>query len=176
MKAGKYNTPGGDSLDNSKNKKEEAGTSTFKPESVAAAVVIILIAAVVFTIFFNRKEITGRQYSACKSNGINIMTAIRFYAADNEGHFPPTLALLTPDYLRTLPTCPASEKNTYATTYRAIIDPADSSKDRFTFYCSGGSHKQWIKSEENHPVFTSKDGGMIIESLEGRKNPVNLEE
>lgn len=73
---------------------------------------------------------TGKLYR-CSSNQNGLATALEMYATDNVGTYPSSLALLTPSYLKTLPTCPTGGPG-YARTYRTCTDP-----NAFTFYCTG---------------------------------------
>lgn len=69
----------------------------------------------------------------CRSNLRNVSTALEMYSTDASGRFPPTLASLEPDYLRTIPTCPARGADTYSAGY-------DRSADTYTLFCRGLNH------------------------------------
>ncbi len=58
---------------------------------------------------FERSKM-GAQLVACTSNLKNIATATEMYATDHGGQLPTSIQQLTPEYLRTLPTNPASGK------------------------------------------------------------------
>lgn len=49
-----------------------------------------------------------RSLQDCRSNLKNLGTALEMYSTDACGRYPSSLSSLTPDYLVTLPTCPAS--------------------------------------------------------------------
>ena len=49
----------------------------------------------------------------CKRNLRNIATALEMYSTDYGGRFPPTLVDTTPNYLRTVPTCPSTKTVAY---------------------------------------------------------------
>ncbi len=73
------------------------------------------------------------QTTACKSNLKNYATALEMYACDYSGKYPLEMQALTPNYLRTLPTCPAAGTTTYA--YQRTEQP-----DNFTVICQGNHH------------------------------------
>ncbi|MCL5773285.1 MAG: hypothetical protein M1536_02760 [Firmicutes bacterium] len=95
---------------------------------------------------------------ACESNLWNMGTALEMYATDNNGHYPISLSQLTPDYLRSIPTCPAAGKDTYSISYTSSQNP-----DAFTFYCSGNNHQE-VDAGENYPIYTSA-GGLLSKKL-----------
>jgi hypothetical protein len=73
-------------------------------------------------------------FTSCKSNFKNIGTAMEMYSENNGGRYPPSLSYITPNYLRTIPTCPSAGMQTYMYINRS--DP-----DIYTVWCSGASHK-----------------------------------
>jgi len=72
--------------------------------------------------------------TVCKSNLKNIGTAMEMYAHDNRGFYPRKLDDLTPQYLKTLPTCPVADKLTYH--YVSVTEPVPC----YTVYCRGKYH------------------------------------
>jgi len=70
-------------------------------ELVTVWAIICILAAILFPVFARARE-KGRQ-ATCMTNLMNVGVAMRMYAADNWGHFPPTdndlMPLLTPRYL-----------------------------------------------------------------------------
>ncbi|MGE0491090.1 MAG: hypothetical protein AB7S38_17920 [Vulcanimicrobiota bacterium] len=66
----------------------------------------------------------------CKLNLAELRTQIEMYSTDWSGHYPPNLALLTPNYFKTLPTCPTTRTAGYA------LDPGDVPWD-LTIVCQG---------------------------------------
>lgn len=62
-------------------------------------------------------------FTACISNVKNIGAALEMYSTDWSGSFPPTLSNLTPNYLKTIPSCPAAGADTYSTGYRNVLLP-----------------------------------------------------
>ncbi|MGE0492296.1 MAG: DUF3352 domain-containing protein [Vulcanimicrobiota bacterium] len=95
------------------------------------------------------------QYTACKSNLKNIATACEMYSTDWSGRYPTELALLTPNYLKTIPSCPAAQKDTYTGTYQMGTSP-----DSYRFACEGNHHSE-VASED--PYYTS-DQGLMAEA------------
>lgn len=91
------------------------------------------------------------QATTCVSNLKSITTAFDMYATDSNGSLPPTLGTLTPDYLRSVPTCPAAGKDTYSASYQ-ISEHHD-----YTLFCSGHHHGA-MKMPKNHPAYTSQAG------------------
>lgn len=92
------------------------------------------------------------QLTACKSNEKNIATALEMYASDNVGRYPTDLKpLITGNYLRMIPTCPAAGKDTYTETYQVQNTP-----DLFSFYCRGNHHG--TLAPENHPAYNAEMG------------------
>ena len=88
------------------------------------------------------------QLTACKSNLKNVATSLEMYSCDNQGHYPANLTLLTPNYLRVIPQCPASGRETYSQGYRSATTP-----DAYTVFCQGQSHGQ-----ANFPQYNSFTG------------------
>ncbi len=90
------------------------------------------------------------QLTACKSNLRNIGTALEMYSTDYSGRYPTSSTLLTPNYLKTIPTCPAVGECTYV--FQTASNP-----DLFTVVCSGDNHRI---PALNYPQFTSVKGGV----------------
>ena len=86
------------------------------------------------------------QIVACKANLKNFSTALEMYASDNAGRYPESTSMLTAgNYFKTLPTCPASGKDTYSETYKMGTNP-----DSYSFRCSN--------KEANDLAYTSEEG------------------
>lgn len=58
-------------------------------------------------ILFGFPQVVRFSPTVCRSNLKNVATAIEMYQTDWNGASPSTLASLTPNYLKTLPKCPA---------------------------------------------------------------------
>lgn len=59
--------------------------------------------------------------TGCLSNLKDIATALEMYSSDY-GVFPSSLEALTPDYLKSIPECPPTGKNTYSGSLKMIKD------------------------------------------------------
>lgn len=94
------------------------------------------------------------QYSKCDSNLNAIGTALEIYSENNNEQYPPSLAMLTPDYLKTIPTCPSGGMKTggYAATYQVSHD-----MKAYTFYCQGMNHSN-VAIGSNYPQYSSYSG------------------
>lgn len=85
------------------------------------------------------------QFTACKSNIKNIATALEMYSTDWSGKYVPEdrgLSLLTPNYLKTIPECPAAKSVTYS--YDEGLDAelnGEAYQDYYMLRCKGGHHK-----------------------------------
>jgi prepilin-type N-terminal cleavage/methylation domain-containing protein len=99
-------------------------------------IAIIAILAAILVPNFLRARAQG-QLTACKSNMKNIGTAMEMYSSDNQGRYPTGITLITPNYLKTIPTCASAGNITYSYTYTTV-------PDSYTAYCSGTYHKGMI--------------------------------
>lgn len=70
------------------------------------------------------------QLTACKSNLKNLATACEMWSTDNSGRYPMELSQLPPNYMKTIPTCPATAEARYS--YERAEAP-----DNFTMRCTG---------------------------------------
>ena len=94
------------------------------------------------------------QLTACKSNVKNLATSLEMYSTDNAGHYPTSLAPLTPNYLKKLPQCPSAQKVTYG--YVRAETP-----DAYTLWCGGCYHHASGINEPNYPQYTSYSGLLV---------------
>ena len=95
-------------------------------------------------VFFLPNFIRGRPRGGvvpCKSNLKNLGTALEMYSTDFQGHYPPTLAQLTPSYIKTIPTCPSAGVETYSATYEVQLGDKKV-PDHFTIFCKGHNHER----------------------------------
>ena len=125
-----------------------------------AFLMIILLAAMILLPNFTRAKASG-LYTQCQSNCINIGAALKMYAGDNNGSYPPKLEMLTPNYLKTIPTCRGYEvkfeiirrkRPSYCDTYKVGNDFSS-----FTLYCGSRDHNE-VNVRDNFPQYNSKDG------------------
>ena len=121
------------------------------------------------------------KLTRCTSNLRVIGTALEMYSTDWSGRYPRELAKLTPNYLKTMPTCPATEPTRILPaidvgccgiylfepphlreipvgpgydTYIATYQ-ATAAPDRYTIFCAGHHHPQ---IPENFPRYTASEG------------------
>jgi prepilin-type N-terminal cleavage/methylation domain-containing protein len=112
-------------------------------------IAIIAILAAILVPNFIRARAQG-MLTACRSNLKNIGTALEMYSTDNAGRYPSAKANLTPDYLKTIPTCPSVGNDSYA--YTSATSP-----DAYTVYCSGTNHSG-ASIAANFPQYNSAQG------------------
>lgn len=92
---------------------------------------------------------------ACKSNLKNIGTAMEMYSIDWNGKYPAGgKSQLTPNYLKTIPECPAAGTDTY----RMALGPSapyntKSYEDYYFIECQGRSHVPF-DIPQNYPQYT----------------------
>ena len=107
-------------------------------------IAIIAILAAILVPNFIRARAQG-QLTACKSNLKNIGTAMEMYSTDWSGKYPSAstdMALLTPNYLKTIPECPAAGTNSYVAAYgsSALGNGDNNYVDYYIVSCSAGFH------------------------------------
>lgn len=112
-------------------------------------IAIIAILAAILVPNFLRARAQG-QLTACKSNLKNMGTSLEMYSTDARGRYPTALTLVTPNYLKVIPTCPSAGSNTY--TYTRTQVP-----DCYTAWCSGSFHTT-IVTTANYPQYDSIQG------------------
>jgi len=118
----------------------------------ALALLVVGVLAFVVAPNFIRSRSSGGYVLPCKRNLKNIGTASEMYATDNGGLYPSRLALLTPNYLKVIPTCSSVGSDTYSAGYRSSSKP-----DAYTVVCAGLNHAS-IHDSENYPQYTSTQG------------------
>lgn len=115
-------------------------------------IAIIAILAAILVPNYVRSKQQGMD-TACKSNVTNIGTAATMYSTDNNGHYPTAITGITPNYLKTIPTCPAAGFTTYlSAAYTAVSNP-----DAYTVVCAGNNHSG-VSDNANYPQYTSLQG------------------
>jgi hypothetical protein len=100
----------------------------------------------------------GGSLTACKSNLKNIGTATEMYSTDYAGHYPRNLNMLTPNYLKTIPECPAGRRVTYRADFGPKA-PGNSSafEDYYLVECTGTSH-QGVSVPPDYPKYNAIEG------------------
>ena len=122
-------------------------------------IAIIAILAAILVPNFIRARAQG-QATACKSNLKNIATACEMYAQDNSGRYPGSggalgaIYNLTPNYLKSVPTCPSTGASTSYVNGGFTIA---TSPDAYTLLCMGSNHTGAGYSA-NYPQYTSAQG------------------
>jgi len=119
--------------------------------------VVISIMVILIALFAGRNFTRARaraMFTACVQNIKTIATANQNFSTENAGHYAATIDLLTPKYVRSIPTCPSAGFATYAsgTNYARATNP-----DNFTVMCGGGYHTSLGKSP-NCPQFNCSTG------------------
>lgn len=104
----------------------------------------------------------------CKSNLKNVGTALEMYESDFKV-YPDRLTLLTPNYLKTIPTCPAASRDTYSAS-------AEMAPEHYTVMCAGRNHPGYrvLGLEENYPRCT--DVGGLTVATEAHEQALRLAE
>ncbi|MCD4785684.1 MAG: hypothetical protein K8T10_17825 [Candidatus Eremiobacteraeota bacterium] len=118
---------------------------------IFAGLVIIGFVLIIESQNYQRRKAAG-NFTFCLSNCKNIGQTLKKYSGENNGKYPRRLTDLTPDYLRNIPSCPASGSN------RGFIKSYMVSGDlkSFTFYCKGRHHKN-VGVDSNYPQYNSRD-------------------
>ncbi|MHC9542952.1 MAG: type IV pilin protein [Vulcanimicrobiota bacterium] len=111
-------------------------------------IAIIAILAAILVPNFLRARAQG-QLTACKSNLKNIGTAMEMYSSDNQGRYPSAIASITPNYLKTLPTCASAGSITYSYTNTQV-------PDCYTAWCNGSYHTPMTGT--NFPEYDAVQG------------------
>jgi len=112
-------------------------------------IAIIAILAAILVPNFIRARAQG-QVTACKSNLKNIGTALEMYSTDNSGRYPSAKTALTPNYLKTIPTCASIGTDAYG--YSAASNP-----DSYTAVCAGSNHSG-VGLAADFPQYNSTQG------------------
>ncbi|MBI3927180.1 MAG: hypothetical protein HY319_16710 [Armatimonadetes bacterium] len=99
------------------------------------------------------------QLTACKSNLKNLGTGCEMYSTDHGGLYPPALENLTPNYLKTIPTCPAAGRDTYSGSYR-VAERSASVADLYTMMCAGSHHSD-SGIPADYPQYTAVQGLLV---------------
>jgi competence protein ComGC len=100
----------------------------------------------------------GNSITACKSNLKNLGTGMEMYSMDWNGHYPRNLDMLVPNYLKTIPECPAAGR----VTYRADFGPkapgnTSGFADYYSIECTGHSHAD-INVPPDYPKYNGIEG------------------
>lgn len=114
---------------------------------------LLIAAALAFIIPNFLRAQSVAKFSHCQENCQLISFSLEMYAGKHNGKYPPSLAMLTPDCLRTIPTCSSTRTNKgYIDSYRVSEDFSS-----YTFYCLGKNHSG-VGTLENFPQYNSVSG------------------
>lgn len=121
-------------------------------------IAIIAILAAILVPNFIRARAQG-QLTACKSNLKNIGTALEMYSTDWSGKYPTaTAATLTPNYLKTIPQCPAISSNTYVAAFGSgALGNTQSYRDYYIVSCTGENHLA-VSVTGDYPAYNGIQG------------------
>lgn len=138
--------------------------------SLGYLVVAILVGVATNVHWYFGRDIPLRyrsgQITACNSNLKNLGTAQEMYSTDWSGKYSTDLARLTPNYLRTLPECPAAG----TVTYRLSTGPSaryntNGYEEYYLFECAGENHKA-VGVPTDHPRFDGVNG--LVDGIDHR--------
>lgn len=92
----------------------------------------------------------------CETNCKLIAKALKKHKVE-KGRYPDSLKELTPDYIKAIPKCPATGKDTYSASYRVYRPMDENEEERFTFFCKGANHTAAGMGPDK-PLFDNKTG------------------
>lgn len=121
-------------------------------------IAIIAILAAILVPNFIRARAQG-QLTACKSNLKNIGTALEMYSTDWSGKYPTATLVLTPNYLKTIPECPAAASVTYVAVFgsSATLNETTNYQDYYYVDCQGANHTA-VSISGNYPAYNGVQG------------------
>ncbi|MFA5506354.1 MAG: prepilin-type N-terminal cleavage/methylation domain-containing protein [Vulcanimicrobiota bacterium] len=115
-------------------------------------IVIAIIAILAAILVPNMVRARSRsQLTACTTNLRNIATALEMYNVDFSGRYPTDFGILTPNYIKVVPECPAAASDTYTSSYTVTMIP-----DSFEIFCDGSNHAGF--TSPGFPKFDSAQG------------------
>lgn len=101
-------------------------------------VVLAILAVLAAILYPNYMRTRSRsKFMHCRGNLLELDTALETYAADNDGYYPTSLHRLTPKYLKTIPSCPGAERETYSADYAS----AEVKLEEEAVHCSHGRRR-----------------------------------
>ena len=137
---------------------KKKGKSCFTPLTLIALVSITLVLGAILVPNYIRARARG-QLTACKSNLKNIGTALEMYSTDFSGKYPSSMQQLTPNYLKTLPTCSSSGEMSYVAEF-GLKAPYNRGYEEYYFVeCHGENHTS-VSVTGNFPAYNAIQGLM----------------
>jgi hypothetical protein len=121
--------------------------------------VFLFVMAVIFIPSFVSPPHAVGPLNACRSNLKNLGIGMEMYGTDWAGKYPMSLALLTPNYLRTIPECPAARIVTYQLKTGKVAYNETGHEDYYFLQCAGENHVA-VSVPANYPQFDSIKGLM----------------
>ncbi len=132
---------------------KKAGCS---PLSLIMAFGVVMVLGAILVPNFVRARARG-QLTACKSNLKNIGTAMEMYSTDYSGMYPPDINYLTPNFLKTLPECPAAGKVTYKAYFGQGPNNHPGFQDYYYVECHGENHTD-VAVKGHYPAYDGISG------------------
>lgn len=123
--------------------------------SILFAVSSLVMAAMIPSYLRNPDQ---SKLSTCESQIKNLATAIEMYSSDWKGDGPETLQHLTPEYLRTIPLCPAGKGVPYGYSI-TVRDKAGHAKG-WEISCQSKGHSR-VGIPDGYPRYNSKEGLLL---------------
>ena len=123
---------------------------------IALIASFLVLCAVVVPNF--RRARAGGRITACKSNLKNIGTACEMYSSDNAGKYPARMELLLPNYLKTLPECPATGTTTYKLETGLNVGYNTAGFEDYYFISCHGDNHEAISLPPNYPQYDGIQG------------------
>lgn len=116
-------------------------------------VILAVLVASALAVRFARMQNAESDLVNCKENLKNLGTAMEMYSTDWSGRYSSAFAKLTPNYLKTLPECPAARAMTYRME-SGVESPHNTQgfQDYYFMYCEGDFHRD-MKLPSNYPVY-----------------------
>ncbi len=111
-------------------------------------IIVLIIGSIIYFPAYTR-GIQQNRLTQCKYNLRILGNVLEMYSSDNQGRYPHSLYQLTPDYLRSIPTCPSAKRITYSYTYTEI-------PDCYTVWCNGSYHNPM--TDPNFPEYDAVQG------------------
>lgn len=118
---------------------EEEKKACLTPLTLLALLGVGTVLGAILVPNFIRARARG-QLTSCKSNLKNLGTAMEMYSTDWAGKYPAEIDLLTPNYLKTLPDCPATGRVTYKLQTGQVVYNEPGFDDYYFFQCAGENH------------------------------------